>query len=151
LPVAFQARRLRQPPLEVALHARPAAPGPYVSRTAPRPRPDQGDDGDLELGRPASVGLEPDLEGEALLVDPRRSRRRDDRCAPIRLALVAEQQPTVLDPGRVLSLLLERVLDLEEVGEVAAGLDADGQVDRLLVVVQDRQLLGETSADGATA
>ena len=42
---------------------------------------------------------------------------------------------------------VERVLDLEQVGEVARGLDADGEVDGLVVVIEDRQLLVEAVAD----
>ena len=51
----------------------------------------------------------------------------------------------------VLSLLFERVLDLEEVGEVAAGLDTDGEVDRLVVVVEDRDRFMEAVADRTLA
>ena len=73
------------------------------------------------------------------------------RLADVGLALVAEHQTAVVDPAVVLALLLERVLDLEQVGEVAVGLDAHGQVDRLVVVVEDRELLVEAAADGALA
>ena len=45
--------------------------------------------------------------------------------------------------------LVERVLDLEQVGEVRAGLDPHGQVDRLVVVVEHGELLVEAVADRA--
>ena len=53
--------------------------------------------------------------------------------------------------GVVLALLLQRVLDLEQVGEVAARLEPNREADRLVVVVEDRQLLVEAVADGAPA
>src|SRR5262249_13950451 len=53
----------------------------------------------------------------------------------------------VADRRLVGALLLERVLDLEQVGEVGAGLDADRHVDRVVLVVQDGQLFGEAFAD----
>ena len=45
--------------------------------------------------------------------------------------VVPERQALPLGARRVPALLLQRVLDLEQVGEVAAGLEADGQVDGL--------------------
>jgi hypothetical protein len=47
------------------------------------------------------------------------------------------------DARAVRALLLQRVLDLEEVGKVAARLDAGGERDRLRVVVEDRELFQE--------
>ena len=90
-------------------------------------------------------------EGEALLVDLHRACRRDPRLARVRVALITEHQTVAFDEVLVRALLLQRVLDLEQIGEVAAGLDPDLHVDRLLVVVQDRQLLAETVADGPLA
>jgi hypothetical protein len=95
------------------------------------------------------VRLEPYGEGETALVDLPRRRRRDLRRALERLAHVAEEELAVLDPSRVRAFLLERVLDLEEVREVAARVDPHDQVDRLGVVVQDRQLLVEPLRDDA--
>ncbi len=93
------------------------------------------------------MGLESNLEGQAALIEPGRSSRGDHRRARERLPLVAEQQLSVLDPTAVLALLLERILDLEQVGEVGRRLDPHSQVDRRVVMVQDRQLFTETTAD----
>jgi hypothetical protein len=51
----------------------------------------------------------------------------------------------------VLALLHQGVLDLEQVGEVSTGVDADEQVDRLVVVVEEGQFLAEPVADRAPA
>src|SRR6185503_18531052 len=51
--------------------------------------------------------------------------------------------------GGIGALLLERVLDLEQVGEVAARIEADAQIHGLVGMVEDRQLLVEAVADGA--
>src|SRR4029453_9977126 len=53
----------------------------------------------------------------------------------------------VLNTCVIAPLLLESVLDLEQVGEVACGFDADFEVDWLRVVVEDRELLVEAVAD----
>ena len=91
-----------------------------------------------------------------LKVRPRSStlgRRRggDRRLALEGLALVAEHELAVLDPRVVGPVLLERVLDLEQVGEVAGCLDADLEVDGLALVVEDRELLVEAVAHGPLA
>ena len=98
------------------------------------------------------MGLDAYLEGQSAFVDPGRCRRRDRRRPPERLTFVPEDELlSTLDARGVGALLLQRVLHLEQVGEVAAGLDANGEVDRLVRVVEDRQLLVEPLADGALA
>ena len=74
-----------------------------------------------------------------------RGRRRGDLGrARERAAVVAERRACRSARfARVRALLLERVLDLEEVGEVAAGVEAHVEVHGLVRVVQDRQLLVE--------
>ena len=72
------------------------------------------------------------------------SRRNVSRC-------VDETELAALDRARVRPDLLEGVLDLEQVGEVAIGVDADREVDGLVGVVEDRQLFVEAIADGALA
>ena len=105
--------------------------------------------GDVELGRSirraARSGRR--TSSPCRRTVPASSPRRSSRGGTSRAGTRAE--PPVLDPRRVRALLLQRVLDLEQVGEVAAGLEPDGEVDRLVVVVQDRQLLVEAVADGA--
>ena len=133
--VTFEPRCTVEPLLQIALHVAPGSQHcrGLVGRHA-------------QLCRPDPVRLETDPEGQAGLVDLRRRRRRDRRRPPEHLALVGEHQTAVLHPTRVAALLLERVLDLEQVGEVAPGLEANPEVDRLLVVVEDRQLLVEAVA-----
>ena len=80
-----------------------------------------------------------------------RAARRDHGRPRIRLALVPEHQAPALDLRQVLPLLLERVLDLEQIGEVARRLEPKRQVERLLVVVEDGDLLVEAVGDGARA
>ena len=86
-----------------------------------------------------------------MLVDARRRRGGDDGLAPEGLALVAEMELAVLDPRVVGPELLERVLDLEQVREVAGGVDPDLEVDGLVLMVEDRQLLVEAVAHGPLA
>ncbi len=144
--VALDPRRGLQPAREVLLHVLPPALAGELRPLVPLAVAEEGGD-DVEPGRPLAVRLDRRREREAVLVDLRRSRGRDQRRPAVGVALVAEpQHAAALDPGHVLPLLGERVLDLEEVGEVAAGLDPDGQVDRLVLVVQDRQLLVEPVA-----
>ena len=102
---------------------------------------------DVEVGRPRAVGFDPDRERETVLVDAGRLRRGDRRLALERLALVAEDELAVVDPRVVRAHLGQGVLDLEQVGEVARGLEADGEVGRLVAVADDRQLLVEAVAD----
>ena len=65
-----------------------------------------------------------------MLVDPGRRGGGDQCLPPERLPLVAETQAPVLDP-RVVPPSFPHILDLEKVGEVAADLDPDPQVDWL--------------------
>ena len=51
----------------------------------------------------------------------------------------------------VLALLLQRVLHLEQIGEVAAGVDPHVDVDGLGIVIEDRDVLAKTTSDGALA
>ena len=90
-------------------------------------------------------------EGEPLLVDAGRFRRRDRRRTAEGRAVVAENELAALDSRGILALLLERVLDLEQVGEVAGGVESDGQVDGLVFVVEDREFFVKTVADRAPA
>ncbi len=117
IPVTLQPGSVSDPALQVCFHALAA---PFLSRRLLLGLPagvGKGG-GDLEIRRPPAVGLDVDLEGQALLVDPGRSGRGDRRCTAVRVSLVRKEQLAVLDPTAVLALLLERILDLEEVGEV---------------------------------
>ena len=86
-----------------------------------------------------------------LKVRPRSSRsgrRRggDDGLALEGFALVGQVELAVLHPRCVGAELLERVLDLEQVGEIAGSVDPDLEVDGLVLMVEDRQLLVEAIA-----
>ncbi len=147
--VAFESRRLGQPALQASPHVRPS-----LSLTAHVLRPDvrspgPGRDHDIEIGRPLALGLDPNRKSQTLLVDLRGRGRGDRGLARERPPLVTEQQPPVLDPRVVAPFLLKRILDLEQVGEIAGCVDPDLEVDRLRVVIQDRQFLVEAVADGA--
>ena len=125
LPVALESRRLREPALQVSAPCS-AAPASLRARTSAVVRPARSGCGDdVQVGRPAAVGLDARRGRSGRSCRSGRSRRGDRRLASERLALVAEQQPPSLDPRGVRALLRERVLDLEEVGEVAARVDAD--------------------------
>ena len=91
----------------------------------------QSADRDVELGRPAAVGLDPDLEGQARVSSTSAGAVAEiDRRAPERLAPVAEHAAGRPRPGvEYVPFFCERVLDLEQVGEVGAGLDPDREVD----------------------
>ena len=78
-------------------------------------------------------------EGEPVLGDARRFAGGDFGLPVERLPLVAQQQPVGLGTGVVFALLLQRVLDLEQVGEVARRRDPHVEVDGLVVVVEDGQ------------
>ena len=123
---------------------------PYLVSVIRRPRPPS----DVTTLR--SVVQEPCGSTVTVNVRPCSSiggglRGRDRGLAPERLALVAEDQRPAVDTGVVGAQLRERVLDLEQVGEVGCGLDPDRQVGRLGAVAEDRQLLVEPEADGALA
>ncbi len=86
-----------------------------------------------------------------MLVDGSRHGRGDRGLAPERFPLVAEDESVPVDPGVIGAELLEGVLHFEEIGEVAGGLDADGESRRVGAVAEDRQLLVEAVTDGALA
>ena len=149
--VAFEPGRLLEPGLQAALHVRP---GPSLAARVLRPDVRSARTGGrdhVEVGCPLTAGLDMSGEGQAVLVDLRRRAGRDRGRTLKRLALVSEHQPLLLDPRGVAPLLLECVLDLEQVGEVAGGIDADGEVDGMLVVIQDRELFVEPVSDRAPA
>src|SRR5262245_66109874 len=81
----------------------------------------------LDLRRPESLRLEMNAEAQPGLVDLRRRRADDARPASEHFALVRQGQTSVpVDVTGDRSLLLHSlVLDLEKVGEVRVGLDAD--------------------------
>ena len=152
VPVAGEPRRLVQPLLETALHvgarllrvalvlglgdavAAGAAPGRHV-----------------QVGRPLCVRLHVGAERQPVVIDGTGCGGRHPGLAHVGLAAVAEHQPAVVDVRVVLTLLLEVVLDLEEVGEVRGCLDAHLDIHRLLVVIEDGQLLVEPIAHSALA
>src|SRR5689334_21426643 len=102
---------------------------------------------DVEVGRPLALRLDPRLERQPLLVHAGRRRCRDVRPTLKGLALVPQHEPAVGYASRVGPFLLQRVLDLEEVGEVGARIDPNGQVDRFLVVVENLELLTKPVSD----
>jgi hypothetical protein len=75
----------------------------------------------------------------------------DEGLAAVGLAFVAEQQQVAVDAGVVLALLLEVVLDLEQVGEVGGGVQAQAQRDGGGAVVEDGEFLAEAVDDLAAA
>ena len=64
-----------------------------------------------------------------MLVDPCRGRGRDRGRAAEGTAIVGKHKLAVLDARGVLPFFSSRVLDLEQVREIAAGIDADAQID----------------------
>jgi hypothetical protein len=84
-----------------------------------------------------------DAEGQAGLVDGSWRRGRDPGLALVGVPAVPEHQAVADDPRLVTALLPERVLDLEQVGEVARGVDADVEADRLVLVIEYPELLVE--------
>ena len=106
---------------------------------------------DVKTRAPLTVSPDPDLEGQAVLVDPCRCRRRDGGRAAEGPSIVGKHQLAALHARGVLALLLERVLDLEQIREIAAGIDADAQFDRFGEMVENRELLVKTCADRALA
>lgn len=149
LRVALDARSLFDPPLEVALHRKPSRPRSSGLRC--RLADTELERDNVELGLPLAVRLDLDLERQAALVDSGGLARRDSRRATKHLPLVPENELPSTNPSGVRPLLLERVLDLEEVGEVGAGLNPNGQVHWFVGVVQDRQVLVEAGAHGPLA
>ena len=95
---------------------------------------------------PLAVGLERQGKGQAALVDGCRLRRRDPRLTYERTPFVPEHEPPVFHTVLANAFLLEGVFYLEEVGKIAICVESDGDIDRLVVMVQDRQLLEEPVA-----
>ncbi len=122
-------------------------PRPYLRSDLFAGRSPSGDD--VDIRRPGAVRLDPDAERQAVLIEASLGGRGDDRLAPERLPHVRQVQPSVLDSRLVAADLLERVLDLEQVGEVTGGIDPDRQLGRVGDMVEDRQLFVEAEADGA--
>ena len=73
------------------------------------------------------------------MVDDRGRRRRDPGVPFELLTPVLEDQLASLHVRGVGPLLTEGVLDLEEVGEIARGVEPQGEVDRFLFLVEDRK------------
>ena len=148
LPVGFDVRRPCDPALQILLHGRLAPTVRRVLRAISLTgEPEHRDDVEFRLPLPVRPDLQ--LEGQTAPVHLRRLRRRDPRRPGERLALVRQDELAVLDVRLVRPLLLERVLDLEEIGEVGFGVDTDRQLDGFVFVVQDRQVLVKAVADGA--
>jgi hypothetical protein len=85
--------------------------------------------------------LEVNVKRHALRIEYRWGTARHPVFADEGLAPIAEHQPAVLDPLVRLTLLRERIFDLEEVGEVGRGLEAKLQVARLGLLVAHQQFL----------
>jgi hypothetical protein len=88
---------------------------------------------------------------EAALVDARRLRHPDPRLAHEVAAPVAEHERVALDAAIALAGLRERVLDLEQVGEVRVGVEPELELERLDVVVEHRDVFVEAVADRPVA
>src|SRR5262245_24328151 len=97
------------------------------------------------------MGFHVNAERKTVRVDLRSRGRLDRRRTLERLAPVGQEEPAPSDLLPVLALLGERVLDLEEVREIASRLDPERQVDRLLVMVEHRERLVEPLGDGPPA
>jgi hypothetical protein len=89
------------------------------------------------------------LEGQSVLVDLRRLIGTDHRFPVEGLPLVAQHQLSVLDLAEAGAPFRAVVLDVEQVGEVAGGVDPYPQVDGVLGVVDDGDVLDEAVAHGA--
>ena len=88
IPVALDARRLLDPSLQVSLHREVRPPRvTTLILTSARTGLSRIH---VEVGRPFALWRDPDLERQTVLVEPRRSRRRDRRRTPERRTLVAE-------------------------------------------------------------
>ena len=150
VPVALEPGRPVHPAHQLALHVAPPASGVGSAERVLLPAHHHRRD-DVDVGAPAALGLELDRVRESGLVDARASTGRDHRLALEGLASVREHQRVFARPLAIGTLLGQRVLDLEQVGEVARGVDPDLQPDRLLVVVEDGQMLVEAVGDRARA
>ena len=128
----------------------PAAPPPTSVARAARRAQHRRDD--VQLGRPRPVGLDPDPEGQAVLVEPRRGRRRDHRGPPERLRARrrARSCPSATRVEYVPFFSSASLTSNRSAKSHPASMRTV-EVDRLLVVVEDRQLLVEAVADRALA
>lgn len=133
LPVALQAGGVAEPGVEVTRHvgSRLPCPRPVLLPVVPLPSGAERRD-DLQVRDPLAVGLDSDRERQALVVDPGGGRRRDPGLTHEPVALVAEHQAAVLHAIAARALLGEGVLHLEQIGEVAVGVDAHLDFDRLV-------------------
>ncbi len=143
-PVAFETRRVAEPAVE------PGGEVPLRALWRGAAAAEQRDR-NLHLRGPLALRRDPGAEGQSVGVELRAAAGADRGRLPVRLPPVPEHQAPALDLARVLPLLLQRVLDLEEVGEVASRLEPKRQVERLLIVVEDGDLLVEAVGDGARA
>ena len=142
--VAVEDGRARHPGVEIVGHrvcpgrSRPSPEGFFRMHRHTRVVGDHA-----KLGRPPLLGADRHLEGQALRVDHRRLVGSDPRLACEGLPLVTEHQAVVLDDVRVVTLLLQGVLDLEEIGEVRSHLDPHLERHRVGPMIQDGQGLVE--------
>ena len=107
--------------------------------------------GDVEIGLPGRVRSDRDLKCDPGLVQRARLGGRDGGPSLIGIASVCEDEHVLFDVPVVGALLLQRVFDLEEIREVAIGLDPDREVDRRSIVIEDRKPLVEAVADRTLA
>ena len=92
-----------------------------------------------------------DAQRQPVVVQLRGLRRADACLADVVVALVAEHERPVVDAAIALPILRQRVLDLEQVGEVGVGLEPQGELERIRVVVQHGDVLVEPVADHTLA
>ena len=105
---------------------------------------------DVELGRPFAVRLDPSLEGQPVLVDRAGAAASRSRRAAERLAFVAEHEPTVARRAPTyLPFFSSASLTSNRSAKSQPASIRTVRLDRLLVVVEDRQLLVEAVADRA--
>src|SRR4030095_8527099 len=110
------------PLLKASGHAR-TAPVPSHVPPAHRLAQDAEPRADVQLCPPLAAWLDMDGERQPALIQRRRFRRADPCLALERFALVPEHEGVPVDAIAILALLLQGILDLEEIGEVAAGGD----------------------------
>ena len=105
---------------------------------------------DVEACRPFTLRRDRETEPDAVGAELGfRGTRGNPRLAHEVLPPVAEHELAVLDAYLVLSLLRERVLDLEEVREVGSDFEEEVELEGLGRVVDDREILVEAVTDGA--
>ena len=88
-------------------------------------------------------GGDADAERHALVVNGGRCTGRYPRLSYVGLPSVLEDQAPVDNPGLIAPLLLERVLDLEQVREIAGHVDSDLEIHGFVLMVEEPQLLVE--------